>query len=179
MARAVKYHHKRNQYGWPLFTSNQTENRIALCRKALCPQRDLTLRFKDCYPSEQEIVKFCKLQFLSEEYFNENAKSIQEMGWGGCYKTPKSALEGAFYPFVRCIQRCRPIDTGIVWIGTKYEYPRIYVDNLVANWLCPYSEAGYVMSEPFEPLPRVLQNWSQLADRRRYPSLSLPPSPDL
>lgn len=162
-----------------MFSPSQTENRIALCKSALCPDRSLIIKIKDCFASELETQKHCKLKFLSEEYFSENAKNITELAWGGKYKTPKYALEGAFYPFVRCIQRTRPVDAGIIWIGTRHEYPRIYVDNLVANWLCPYSRAGYVMTEPFEPIYKVLDNWRRLSDRRFFPDLLLPPVPDL
>lgn len=179
MARAVKYHEKFNKYGWPVITSTQTDNRIALCKRALCADRTLIIKIKDCYTSDIEVQKYCKLKFLSEEYFNENAKLLTGLAWGGMYKTPKYALEGAFYPFVRCIQRTRPVDAGIIWIGTRHEYPRIYVDNLVANWLCPYSRSGYVMTEPFEPIYRVLDNWARLANRRYFPDLTLPPVPDL
>lgn len=179
MAKAVKYHNMRNKEGWNIFSKAQTDNRLALCKKALCADRSLTIKFKDCFQSDTEIQKYCKIRFLSEEYFNENAKLLAELAWGGRFKTPENALEGAFYPFVRCIMRTRPIDAGIIWIGTKHEYPRIYVDNLVANWLCPYSRSGIVMVEPFEPVGRVLDNWSRLADRRFYPDLMLPPLPDL
>lgn len=179
MAKTVKYHAMVNKYGWPIFSSSQTDNRIALCKKALCVDRSLIIKIKKCYLSELDAQKYCKLKFLSEEYFNENAKSLLQLGWGGLYEAPKYALEGAFYPFVRCVQRTRPMDTGIIWIGTRHEYPRIYVDNLVANWLCPYSRGGHVMPEPFEPLHRVLDNWTRLADRRFYPDLLLPPVPDI
>jgi len=179
MAKAVKYHDMASKHGWPIFSSTQTDNRLALCKKALCPDRSLLVRLKDCYPSELEVQKYCKLKFLSEHYFSENAKNLRQLAWGGKYVTPKYALEGAFYPFVRCIQKTRPIDSGIIWIGTRHEYPRIYVDNLVADWLCPYARSGHVMTEPFEPLHQVLDNWSRLADRRLYPCLALPPMPDL
>lgn len=179
MTKAVKYHELVNKNGWPMFTSNQTENRFALCRKALCPGRDLGIKMKDCYSSQSQIQKYCKLEFLSEESFSANAEDLSQLAWGGMYANYKQALEGAFYPFVRCIQRVRPIDSGVIWIGTRHEYPRIYVDNLVADWLCPYSKGGHVMVEPFEPLGRVLANWSRLSDYRYYPCLTLPPVPDL
>jgi hypothetical protein len=179
MARAVKYHEKKTKGGWPMFTSSQTDNRFALCKKALCPDRSLLVRFKDCYQSEEHIQEFCRLKFLSEEYFEYNVRDLKLLPWGGNYKVYKFALEGAFYPFVRCVQKTRPLDTGIIWIGTKHEYPRIWVDNSVANWLCPYSRGGHVMTEPFEPLYKVLDNWARLSDRRFFPFLNLPPVPDL
>jgi hypothetical protein len=179
MARAVKYHARTNKDGWPVFTKTQTDNRIALCKSALCPDRTLLIKFKDCYKDETEIAKFCKMRFLSEEYFDQNVKDLSKLAWGGVYTKYAFALEGAFYPFVRCIQRSRPIDTGVIWIGTRHEYPRVFVDNLVAHWICPYSRSGIVMTEPFEPLHRVLDNWQRLADRRFYPCLNLPPVPDL
>lgn len=178
MARAVKYHEMFTKEGCPIFSSTQTENRIALCKKALCPDRSLIIRFNDCYESDSEAAKYRKLHFLSGEYFDENAKSLRELGWGGRYKTPKYAIEGGFYPFVRCMQKIRPVDAGIIWVGTRHEYPRIWLNNLVAFWLCPYTKAGYVMTEPFEPIDRVLANWHRLSDRRLYPSLMLPPVPD-
>lgn len=179
MARTAKYHEKLNGYGWPLFTSTQTDNRFSLCRKALCPTRKLTIKIKDCYSSDPQIQGLCKLKFLSEDYFDINLAKVEQLAWGGKFTTHKYALEGAFYPFVRCIERHRPIDTGCIWIGTRHEYPRIYVDNLVANWLCPYSKMGYVLTEPFEPLHRVIENWGKLANRTLYPFLNLPPVPPL
>jgi hypothetical protein len=179
MARGVKYHERFSKHGWPMFTTTQTDNRIALCKRALCPDRSLIIKFKDCYQSETEIQKFCKLRFLSEEYFTYHVKEVRALAWGGMFVKYKNALEGAFYPFVRCMKRTRPVDTGIIWIGTRHEYPRIFVDNMVANWLCPYSKGGHVMTEPFEPVYRVLDNWHRLSDRRFYPFLNLPPIPEL
>lgn len=179
MARAPQYHARLNSDGWPIFTSTQTENRIALCKKALCPDRTMLIRFKDCYQDERQIAKFCKLKFLSGEYFDQNLNDVSQLAWGGLYRNYRFALEGAFLPFVRCVRSVRPMDHGAIWIGTRHEYPRIFVNNLVAHWLCPYSRAGYVMVEPFEPLGRVLENWQRLADRRFYPGLNLPPVPDL
>ena len=54
MARTVRYHEMANKHGWPMFSSTQTDNRFALCKKALCPDRSLLVRLKDCYPSELE-----------------------------------------------------------------------------------------------------------------------------
>lgn len=179
MARAVKYHQQYSTTGWPLFTSSQTDNRIALCRKALCPNRSLTLKFKDCYESNFVAEKFCKIKFIYAEYFTEHLKKVSELGWGGLYKVPKLAPEGAFYPFIRCLEKHRPIDSGCIWMGTKAEYPRIYVDNRVADWLCPYSKMGYILTEPFEPLSSVIANWKKLSDKRLYPGLDLPPIPEL
>lgn len=179
MARAVKYHQQYSATGWPLFTSSQTDNRIALCRKSLCPDRSLTLKFKDCYESDSILQGLCKLSFVYGEYFTEHLKRIAELGWGGRYKVPKFAHEGAFYPFIRCVEGCRPVDSGCIWIGTKHDYPRIYVDNRVADWLCPYSGMGHILTEPFEPLSKVIANWDRLADKRFYPGLDLPPIPEL
>jgi hypothetical protein len=38
---------------------------------------------------------------------------------------------------------------------------------------------GYILTEPFEPLSKVIANWDRLADRRLYPALDLPPIPEL
>jgi hypothetical protein len=178
MAKGIKFHERKNKDGWPVFTANQTDIRIALCRKALCPDKKMVLRFKDCYQSDAEAQKLCKTGFLSEEYFDFVAKDLRALAWGGKCKTPECALEGGFYPFIRCVKRVRPIDVGIIWIGTRHEYPRIWVDNMVATWLCPYSKGGHVMVEPFEPLHQVLDNWARLSDRRFFPFLDLPPVPE-
>lgn len=179
MARAAKYHQQYSATGWPMFTATQTDNRIALCRKALCPDRSLTLKFKNCYESELVAERYCKLRFLYGEYFTEHLKKINELGWGGEYKVPKIAPEGAFYPFVRCLERHRPADVGCIWIGTKHDYPRIYVNNMVADWLCPYTKMGHILTEPFALLGDVIQNWRRLSDKRLFPSLDLPLVPDL
>lgn len=179
MASGSRYHEMFTKEGWPVFSSTQTENRIALCKKALCPDRSLIIRFKDCYVSDSEAAKYRKLRFTSEECFNKSAEEIRELAWGGRYFTPKYAIEGGFYPFVRCAQKIRPVDAGIIWIGSRYEYPRVLLNNLVASWLCPYTKSGLVMTEPFEPIGKVLSNWSRLSDRRLYPCLTLPPVPDL
>jgi hypothetical protein len=179
MARGIRHHQRFTPFGWPLFTASQTDIRLALCRRALCPDRSLALRFKDCYESDSVVQQFCKLEFLAPQYFAENLLRVGELGWGGRYKVPRVALEGAFYPFIRCVVGHRPVDQGCIWIGTKHDYPRIFVNNHVADWLCPYSSSGHVMTEPFEPLPRVIANWGRLSNPRIFPCLLLPPVPDL
>lgn len=179
MARTTKFHEQRSSTGWPVFSSTQTDNRIALCRKALCPNRSLTIKFKDCYDSLSSVESLCKLKFIYAEYFAEHFKKVNELGWGGRFSVPRNAHEGAFYPFIRCMERHRPVDSGCVWIGTRHEYPRIYVNNHVADWLCPYSRMGYILTEPFEPLSKVIANWDRLCDKRFYPDLDLPPIPEL
>lgn len=159
-----------------MFTSTQTDNRFALCKEALCPTRKMILRFKNCYKNDLQIQEYAKLRATSRREFTEILLAIDEFGWGGEYCSYKFALEGAFYPFVRCSGRV-PIDSGAIWIGTKHEYPLIYVKNTVANWLCPYTKTGSVMVEPFEPLPRIIENWHRLSDRRLYPCLRLDPLP--
>ena len=179
MTKNTRHHSFFNENGWSLFSSSQTDNRLALCKRALCCTRKLTIKLKDCYASDAVAQKYCKMKFTSVDSFDENAKELSQLAWGGRFRTPVKALEGGFYPFVRCIQRTRPIDAGIIWIGTRYEYPRVYVDNLVAHWLCPYTPTGSVMVLPFAPLPHVIEGWQRLSDRRQYPSLSLPPVPNL
>ena len=171
-----KHRVQLNKYGWPLFTASQTENRIALCKEALCPTRELIIRFKNCYENDLSIQRRARLTATSRQEFSEILAEINERGWGGEYCTYKQALEGAFYPFVRCSGR-KPVDTGAIWIGTRYDYPLIFVDNSVANWVCPYTKSGKVMSEPFEPYARVVQNWGRLSNRKLYPSLNLQPVP--
>lgn len=134
------------------------------------------LRFKQWQNSDYDIQKRARMTPTSREDFSEVLADINQFGWGGRYYKFEQALEGAFYPFVRCSGRV-PVDTGAIWIGTRYDYPLIYVDNTVANWICPYTKSGKVMVEPFEPFHRVVENWHRLSNRRLYPCLKLAPVP--
>lgn len=134
------------------------------------------LRFKHWHRSDMDLQKYARLSPTSREDFTERMQEMSQFGWGGQYWKPEVALEGAFYLFVRCNGR-KPIDTGAIWIGTRYDFPLIYVDNSVANWICPYTRTGRVMTEPFEPIHRVIENWARLSNRKLYPSLNLQPLP--
>lgn len=178
MARAIRKFHVReirNKYGWAVISKPQTQTRLALCREALCGNsRSLRLKFKRCYDSDLVIQKHARLKFTSTEDFQSTYEDIDQYGWGGEYMKIETALEGAFYPFVR-VRGGTPIDCGAIWIGTFHDFPKIYVDNLVANWLCPYTKSGLVVTEPFEPLARVLENWNRLANSTLFPALELEP----
>ena len=146
-----------------------------LCREALCANdRSLRLKFKDCYENELAVQRHARLRFQSVEQFNAVYQEIEQYGWGGRYIKIEESLVGAFYPFVR-VRGSKPVDTGAIWIGTFEDFPKIYVDNLVANWICPYTRGGLVMREPFEPVGRVLANWERLANGALYPALDLDP----
>jgi hypothetical protein len=160
--------------GWPVFTTTQTETRIALCRAAICPQGKYRIKFKKIYQKQNDETKFARTTFPAKQEIEQLTLEIELLPWGGEYSTYKQAPEGAFYPFVRS-KGPGPIDTGIIWIGTKYDFPKIYIGNTVANWLCPYNSSGTVMTEPFAPLADVITNWSKLADKRFFPMLDLPP----
>ena len=174
--RRHKHQERLNTYGWPVFTKAQTEMRLALCKAAVAPTRKYLIRFKDCYENDLEIQQHSKLQKLSRHIFDETLQQINEKSWGGKYRKYDIALEGAFLPFVRC-SGVKPLDQGAIWIGTKHDYPLIFINNFVAHWLCPYTKMGLIMTEPFDTYSSVVQNWSRLSNRKLYPCLDLDPVP--
>lgn len=177
MARNIytrKYHEELNDYGWPLFNKTQTDSRLALCRAALCPRSNMKLVFKDIYENDLQIQSFARLRLTSRDDFTDIFEMLKERAWGGRFVKLIKALEGGFYPFVRNVEG-NPVDSGAIWIGTRHSYPMIYVENTVANWICPYTKSGLIMTEPFDTLPNVLLNWERLANKKLYPCLSLEP----
>lgn len=108
--------------------------------------------------------------------FTDRYFQLQMRGWGGVYTSyDQSALpEGAFLPFVRTrFNSQAPVDEGCIWIGSFSEFPRIYVANNVAKWVCPYSKSGYVITEVFLPYAEARKILPRLADRRIYPDLDV------
>jgi hypothetical protein len=174
--QSKKHYEQLNKYGWPVFSKAQTDNRLALCKQAICQGRKYVIRFKRWYNTELDIQKHAKLRTTSRQEFTEILEEINQFGWGGIYCQIEQAIEGGFYPFVRCSGN-KPIDTGAIWIGTRHDFPLIYINNTVADWICPYTKSGNVMTEPFDTLPQVVQNWHRLSNRKLFPSLRLQPLP--
>jgi hypothetical protein len=164
-----------SESGRLVFSKSQTDNRFALCKAALCPTRIHTIRLKAIYEDTEDIEKFAINDF-DELLFNRMLVRLSQIAWGGVFTKYDLdySPEGAFYPFVRFSGRgYKPIDTGAIWIGARHCYPRIFVDNGVANWVEPYSRSGIVMTEPFEPYANVRQNMRRLANKAIYPMLEL------
>lgn len=169
------FHKRYSESGRLIFTKSQTDNRFALCKAALCPTRKYSIRFKAIYEDQEHIEDFAKLEFDEIAFFRTISK-LYQIGWGGKFdKYDKdSAPEGAFYPFVR-FQGVGyiPIDTGTIWIGARDCYPRIFVDNGVANWIEPYSRSGLVMTEPFDIHSEVVKNMKRLSNKAIFPMLEI------
>lgn len=176
MPNKKKYHERFSEAGVSIFTTTQTDNRIALCKEALTSEGFL-LRLTDSFGElGQERFRVMDFDVLA---FNRLRDELFSIAWGGRYLKVRNAVEGGLYPFVRCQQRNRPVDRGVIWIGTRYEYPRIYVTNYVAEWISPYTAGGSVMTEPFESLARVTANWAKLSNYVNYPDLDLPLTPPI
>lgn len=171
-----KFHKRYSDSGRLIFTKTQTDNRFALCKAALIPTRGHSIRFKKIYDSIEEIEKFCLLDF-NQNVFTKNLLKISQIAWGGEFEKYDAdySPEGAFYPFVRFTGRSfTPVDTGAIWIGARDCYPRIFVDNGVADcWVEPYSRSGLVMTEPFQTFPDVSKNLNRLSNRAIYPMLDI------
>jgi hypothetical protein len=172
-----KFYERFSESGHGLFTKNQTENRFALCRAAICPTSALRVRFKGVYRSQSEVEKFSVQKFIAPEIFTQKYMEIEELGWGGKYVAYDKgcASYGAFYPFVRTsgARGYLPIDSGCIWIGTDTEYPLIFVQNGVATWISPYSPSGYVRTKPFIQWPKIREHLDSLSDGRIYPDLQI------
>lgn len=123
-------------------------------------------------------VELCSiLEFDSVDELSNRYLRLNELGYGGEFEKydKQYCPEGALYPFVRVRGRKKYeiIDTGCIWVGTRFEYPRIFVDNDVANWLCPYSQGGSVRIDPFRPYFQVIQIMPKLMNKYHHPDIEL------
>lgn len=119
------------------------------------------------------LCEFDSVSSLSDRY-----EKLDQVGYGGKFEKYEKQYcpEGALFPFVRVRGRknFQFIDTGCIWIGTRFEYPRIFVRNEVANWLCPYSPGGYVRKDPFRPYHQVIQILPRLMNKAHHPDIEIP-----
>lgn len=171
-----KLHYKYSENGTLLFTETQTKRRFALCREALGNDKSYTFRVKCIYSSlthveENAIVDIDKIHLFTQKYFELN-----QLAWGGKYMDYEkfAAPVGAFFPFVRTrFKSHQPIDEGCIWIGGISEFPRIYVSNTIAKWICPYSKCGFVRKEPFLPMAEARKILPRLMNRVIYPDIDV------
>jgi hypothetical protein len=134
------------------------------------------LRLKRIYRSQQEIEDFSLQKFVTITRFTNHYFQLAQRGWGGEYfaydKT--CATEGAFYPFVRTrFNSHQPVDEGCIWIGALDCYPLIFVANTIAQWVCPYSQGGFLRTEPFLPYHEAMQILPRLMNKKIYPDLDV------
>jgi hypothetical protein len=134
------------------------------------------IRLKQVYAGQQEIEKWAITEYSHPRLFDEHLLSLEcELGWnGGTHAYHNSpCVEGSFYPFVRYrgISGSSILDTGCIWIGNRYCFPRIYVDNTLAWWDEPYDKKGEIARDPFLPyfaLAEKLQSFLSKNSRKLY-----------
>jgi hypothetical protein len=163
--------------GYPYFGKAQTDNRFALCKESLLYEGGIILRFKKIYSSLRDIELCSITDFDSVDELSERYKKLDSLGYGGEFeKYDKSySPEGALYPFLRVRGRRKYefIDSGCIWIGTKFKYPLIFVNNDIANWISPYSPGGLVRKEPFLPYFKIREIMPRLMNQNRYADLDV------
>ena len=134
------------------------------------------MRLKNIYSSQIDIEKNAMKTFEIAGLFTDRYFQLQQRAWGGVYFNYKnfSAVEGAFFPFVRTkFNSYQAVDEGCIWIGSKSEYPLIYVHNNIAKWNCPYSKCGFVRVEPFLPTDEARKILPRLMNKVIYPDLQV------
>lgn len=163
--------------GHPYMTQRQSVARFDLCREALAFQSNVFIRFKKLYESFAQMEEYSILDCSDSSVLNDKYLQLYELGYGGEFSRYDkfTCPEGALFPFVRLKGRKKFefIDTGCIWIGTKFDYPRIFVDNSVANWLNPYSHTGFVRTDPFLPYFQVIKIKHKFTSESLYPDIEL------
>jgi hypothetical protein len=172
-----KFHGRFGESGHYYFTASQTDNRLALCKDCLLFERGVVIRFKKIYESLRDMEQCAILEYNDVSELHERYQRLDELAFGGeFFPYEKGCLpEGALLPFVRArgTRRYELIDTGCIFIGTKYEYPRIFVDNEVARWFSAYSPGGYARKKPFLPYPAILDVLPELMHKKNYADLNI------
>lgn len=173
-----KFHERYGDSGHFYFSIPQADNRFALCKESLLFERGVLVKFKKIYGSMRDVELCSILEFDSVDALSERYDKLNQLGYGGEFERydKQYCPEGALFPFVRVRGRKKYeiIDTGCIWAGTRFEYPRIFVDNDVANWLCPYSPGGFPRKDPFRPYYQVIQITSKLMNKLHHPDIQLP-----
>lgn len=173
-----KFQGRFGESGHFYFSLAQTESRFALCKEALLYERVVNLKFKKIYGSMRD-VELCSIaEYESVGELSARYNKLDQLAYGGEFEKydKQYCPEGALYPFVRVKGRknYEIVDTGCIWVGTRFEYPRIFVDNDIANWLVPYSPGGFVRKDPFRPYAQVIQIMSKLTNTAHHPDLDMP-----
>ena len=171
-----KLHFRYSESGALLFTKAQTKKRFALCREALTNNKSYSLRIKNIYESQEDIERNAMKEFIVESLFTDRYFQLHQRSWGGLYFNYEefAAVEGAFFPFVRTkFRKHQAIDEGCIWIGSKSEFPLIYVHNSIAKWTSPISKSGFVRTEPFLPVSEARKILPRLMNRVIYPDLDV------
>lgn len=170
------FQERYSESGHFIFSRTETDNRFALCRESLLYSKGIYLYLKGVYPSLLEIESFC---VLSPDKFEMKRKyeDLSDLGYGGQFLKYEKGFcpEGALFPFLRGKGRknIEIVDEGCIWLGTRFDYPLIFIENEVANWINPYSKTGRVRIDPFRPYAQVLDLLPKLVNKDKYPDLDL------
>lgn len=174
---AQRFQVYQGETGHFYFNRTQSDNRFALCKASLLYEKGVILRFKKIYASTRDIELCSLIDFDSVDQLKERYDRLEELGYGGEFEKYDKmvAPEGALFPFLRVRGRVKYefIDSGCIWIGSKFEHPRIFVDNSVAHFFSAYSPGGTVRTEPFLPYVKIVQMMPQLLNRNRYADLEI------
>lgn len=172
-----RFHGRFGESGHYYFSLTQTDNRLALCKECLLFEKKVKIRFKKIYESLLDMEQCAITEFSDVRELTKRYQRLDELAFGGeFFPYEKGYLpEGALLPFVRVrgTKRYEIIDTGCIWAGSKYEYPRIFVDNDVANWVCAYSPGGYARKEPFLPYDKIIDILPKLMHKKNYSDLQI------
>lgn len=125
--------------------------------------------------------------YISPAVFDERYLEITcKLGWSGTTTNydKTNCVEGGFFPFARYRGKrgSALIDTGCIWIGNRYCYPKIFVDNDLAWWDDPYDTRGEVARDPFLPLYALLpikQKFLLRSWKSRYELNKILDNPDI
>jgi len=171
-----KFHERYSDDGHFYFSRTQADNRFALCRECLRFKKSTKVRFRRIYGSLKDIEKCSIVEYSSVYVLHERYLRLAGLADGGEYwrYDQDYCPEGSFFPFVRTSAASyAPIDTGCIWLGTRFEYPRIFVSNEVAKWISPYSPGGFPRVDPFRPYFQVIDILPRLMNKARYPDLDI------
>lgn len=171
------YQERFSDTGHYYFSLTQVDIRFSLCKESLLFEHGIYLYFKKVYRSLRDIEECAVLRGDNKRKLRERYRSLEDLGFGGKFKKydKEYCPEGAMFPFVRARGRRKLdiLDTGCIWLGTRFEYPLVYVDNGVADWVSCYSQTGRVRKDPFRPYYQVVDLVPKLCDKEKYPDLNV------
>lgn len=171
-----KFHGRYSDDGHFYFSRTQTDNRFALCKESLTYKKGVKIRLRRIYSSIKDVEKCSLPEYWSVHKLHKRYVDLALLADGGRYYRydQECCPEGALFPFVRTANSSlAPIDTGCIWLGSRFDYPLIFVDNEVAKWISPYSEGGFPRIDPFRPYFEVIDILPKLMNKARYPDLDV------
>lgn len=172
-----QFRERWSERGHYYFSLTQVDNRFALCKACLLYNNSVYLKFKGIYDTYLEIEKYAITDYTDLDQLTARYKYIDTFGYGGVHKKYDRSYcpEGALFPFIRSRARSRVdlIDTGCIWLGTRFEYPRIYVENKVATWVSGYSPGGFPRTDPFLPYDKIRDVLPKLMNKSYHSDLDI------